>query len=156
MFKSLSNNRLGIWSAHGEGKFVLPLDESKYNIISKYSYDLYPANPNGSIVLLLVYALMMEGIMQLCLILKDQYFHGIVLYLNSKITPWIEPFIMQEIGSKRKLNNFFNLNHLFSINYFCNSCVSSYIYNSPQHIKFYQQRKLMIHLQDLHLLILKQ
>ena len=48
MFGSLSGSRLGIWVAHGEGKFHLPYAEEKYNIIAKYSYDSYPANPNGS------------------------------------------------------------------------------------------------------------
>ena len=48
MFKSLSGSKLGIWSAHGEGKFNLPYPEDKYNIIGKYGYSSYPANPNGS------------------------------------------------------------------------------------------------------------
>ena len=48
MFGSLSGNKLGIWVAHGEGKFSLPYPEDKYNVIAKYSYDEYPANPNGS------------------------------------------------------------------------------------------------------------
>ena len=48
MFNSLSGSKLGIWSAHGEGKFILPYDENKYQIIGKYGYKTYPANPNGS------------------------------------------------------------------------------------------------------------
>tara|TARA_B100000767_G_scaffold194494_1_gene181510 strand:+ start:5509 stop:9159 length:3651 start_codon:yes stop_codon:yes gene_type:complete len=48
MFKTLSGSKLGIWSAHGEGKFVFPYTENKYNIIGKYGYKDYPANPNGS------------------------------------------------------------------------------------------------------------
>ena len=48
MFGSLSGNKLGIWVAHGEGKFSLPYPEDKYNVIAKYSYDAYPGNPNGS------------------------------------------------------------------------------------------------------------
>ena len=48
MFKNLSGSKLGIWSAHGEGKFNLPYSENKYNIIGKYGYNSYPANPNGS------------------------------------------------------------------------------------------------------------
>ncbi len=48
MFGSLSGNRLGLWVAHGEGKFHLPGKESDYHIIAKFSYDGYPANPNGS------------------------------------------------------------------------------------------------------------
>lgn len=48
MLGSLSGTKLGVWVAHGEGKFEFPYDEKAYNIIAKYSYDGYPANPNGS------------------------------------------------------------------------------------------------------------
>ena len=48
MLKTLAGNRLGIWVAHGEGKFSFPYDESKYNIPSKYGFENYPASPNGS------------------------------------------------------------------------------------------------------------
>ena len=48
LFGSLSGSKLGIWVAHGEGKFHLPQPESSYNVVAKYSYDGYPANPNGS------------------------------------------------------------------------------------------------------------
>ena len=48
MFGSLSGSRLGIWVAHGEGKFYLPESADKYNIVAQYSYKTYPANPNGS------------------------------------------------------------------------------------------------------------
>ena len=48
MFENLSGSKLGIWSAHGEGKFILPYRENKYKIIGKYGYSQYPANPNGS------------------------------------------------------------------------------------------------------------
>ena len=48
MFKSLEGSKLGIWVAHGEGRFELPGDEKQYNIAAKYVYDEYPGNPNGS------------------------------------------------------------------------------------------------------------
>ena len=48
MFENLSGSKLGIWSAHGEGKFILPYSENKYKIVGKYGYEKYPANPNGS------------------------------------------------------------------------------------------------------------
>ncbi len=48
MFRTLSSSKLGIWIAHGEGKFSLPMGESAYNIVAKYNYEGYPANPNGS------------------------------------------------------------------------------------------------------------
>lgn len=48
LFGSLSNSRLGVWVAHGEGKFDLPYEAERYNIVARYAYDGYPANPNGS------------------------------------------------------------------------------------------------------------
>jgi len=48
MLSTLSGTTLGVWVSHGEGKFDLPYSEDKYNIIAKYGYEGYPANPNGS------------------------------------------------------------------------------------------------------------
>ena len=48
MFGSLSGYKIGTWVAHGEGKFHLPLPEEEYNVVAKFTYDGYPANPNGS------------------------------------------------------------------------------------------------------------
>ncbi|MFN8206627.1 MAG: phosphoribosylformylglycinamidine synthase [Bacteroidales bacterium] len=48
MLSGLSGSRLGIWVAHGEGRFSLPYPEDKYNVVLKYSFAGYPGNPNGS------------------------------------------------------------------------------------------------------------
>ncbi len=48
MLKSLAGSKLGIWVAHGEGKFTLEDNEQNYNIALKYIDKNYPANPNGS------------------------------------------------------------------------------------------------------------
>ena len=48
MLSSLAGTRLGVWISHGEGKFSLPQAEDQYQIIGKYGYAEYPANPNGS------------------------------------------------------------------------------------------------------------
>ncbi len=48
LFDSMAGSRLGIWVAHGEGKFRLPYEEERYRIPLKYAYDQYPGNPNGS------------------------------------------------------------------------------------------------------------
>ena len=48
MLGSLAGTRLGIWVAHGEGRFILAEPESEYHVIAKYSYEAYPASPNGS------------------------------------------------------------------------------------------------------------
>jgi phosphoribosylformylglycinamidine synthase len=48
MLSTLAGSTLGVWVSHGEGKFHLPMGEENYNIVGKYGYDSYPANPNGS------------------------------------------------------------------------------------------------------------
>ncbi len=48
MLSTLAGANLGVWISHGEGKFELPMPEDHYNIVAKYGYDNYPANPNGS------------------------------------------------------------------------------------------------------------
>jgi len=48
MLSNFEGSTLGIWAAHGEGKFSFPNQESHYNIVGKYGYEGYPANPNGS------------------------------------------------------------------------------------------------------------
>lgn len=45
MFGSLSGRRLGLWVAHGEGKFI----GTPTNVVARYAYSGYPANPNGSV-----------------------------------------------------------------------------------------------------------
>lgn len=48
MLGSLAGSTLGVWISHGEGKFKLPYAEESYDIVSKYAYEEYPHNPNGS------------------------------------------------------------------------------------------------------------
>lgn len=48
MLGNLSNTRMGVWVAHGEGKFELPQTESDYTVCLKYAHEAYPGNPNGS------------------------------------------------------------------------------------------------------------
>ena len=48
MLSSLEGSTLGVWISHGQGKFDLPYEESRYHIVGKYAYNSYPHNPNGS------------------------------------------------------------------------------------------------------------
>ena len=48
MLSSLEGATLGVWVSHGEGRFHLPNAEEQYNIVGKYGYAEYPANPNDS------------------------------------------------------------------------------------------------------------
>jgi phosphoribosylformylglycinamidine synthase len=48
LLSSLSGSKLGIWVAHGEGRFLFEGVEEDYNITMKYTGSHYPANPNAS------------------------------------------------------------------------------------------------------------
>ena len=47
MFGSLSGNKLGIWVAHGEGKFYLPEGEDKYNVLQNTTMPNIRATPTA-------------------------------------------------------------------------------------------------------------
>ena len=48
MLSNMEGCELGVWISHGEGNFRLPETAEKYHVVGTYSYDAYPANPNGS------------------------------------------------------------------------------------------------------------
>lgn len=48
MLANLAGCELGIWVAHGEGKFSFPYPEENYHIAARYAYSHFPGNPNGS------------------------------------------------------------------------------------------------------------
>jgi len=98
MFGSLSGNKLGLWVAHGEGKFSLPETESSYNVIAKYNYHGYPANPNGSDYD--VAGICSEDGRHLCMMphLERAIFPWQNAWYpanrrNDTVTPWIEAFV---------------------------------------------------------------
>jgi phosphoribosylformylglycinamidine synthase len=48
LLKPLVGSQLGVWVAHGEGKFYLPEAETAYDVPLRYVSPSYPFNPNGS------------------------------------------------------------------------------------------------------------
>ncbi len=48
MLKSIAGSKLGVWVAHGEGRFALSEDRSQYTIAATYSHAGYPGTPSGS------------------------------------------------------------------------------------------------------------
>ncbi len=98
MFGSLSGSKLGLWIAHGEGHFSLPEPESAYNIVMKYTYDKYPANPNGSDYNTAAIAsadgrhvAMMPHPERAFLPWQCAYYPA--NRKNDEITPWVEAFV---------------------------------------------------------------
>lgn len=48
LLQGLEGSKLGIWCAHGEGRFFFPTQQPELPVAARYLYDQYPANPNGS------------------------------------------------------------------------------------------------------------
>jgi phosphoribosylformylglycinamidine synthase len=48
LLQSLAGTRLGVWVAHGEGRFSLPEDKSLFQTAAVYAQTEYPGNPNES------------------------------------------------------------------------------------------------------------
>ncbi|MCD8165750.1 MAG: phosphoribosylformylglycinamidine synthase [Bacteroides sp.] len=99
MFGSLSGSKLGIWVAHGEGKFCLPYEEDQYKVVAKYNYEEYPGNPNGSDYTVAAIAsadgrhlAMMPHLERAVFPWQNGYYPA--GRLNSdQITPWMEAFV---------------------------------------------------------------
>jgi phosphoribosylformylglycinamidine synthase len=97
LLKTLAGARLGVWVAHGEGRFVLPRDERKFQIAATYSQPEYPGNPNDSD--LAAAALSSKDGRHLAIMphLERSLFPWNWGYYpgnrkNDDISPWIEPF----------------------------------------------------------------
>jgi phosphoribosylformylglycinamidine synthase len=76
MLKSLSGARLGAWIAHGEGRFRLPADQSKFEIAATFSHTAYPGNPNDS------------DLAVAALVSKDGRHLGIMPHIERSLFPW--------------------------------------------------------------------
>ena len=109
MFGSLSGFKIGTWVAHGEGKFHLPLPESEYNVVAKFSYDEYPGNPNGSSYN--VAAVASKDGRHLAImphpertIFPWQCGYYPTERWSDQVTPWIEAFVNAKNWVKSKIN----------------------------------------------------
>jgi phosphoribosylformylglycinamidine synthase len=98
MLSTLAGSTLGIWAAHGEGKFYLPKDRSAYNIPATYAYDAYPANPNDSDYNTAMlnsddgrHLVMMPHLERSTFSWNWAHYPG--NRKNDKVTPWLEAFV---------------------------------------------------------------
>jgi phosphoribosylformylglycinamidine synthase len=98
MLGSLSGDKLGIWVAHGEGRFYLPEPEDHYNIVAKYNYAEYPGNPNGSDYNVAGicsadgrHLAMMPHPERAIFPWQNAYYPA--EHRNDDVTPWIEAFV---------------------------------------------------------------
>ena len=96
MLSTLAGSTLGVWISNGEGKFYLPLEEKDYNIVGKYTYEGYPANPNGSDYQAAMlcdksgrHLVTMPHIERSVFPWQWAYYQG----LRGAVTPWLEAFV---------------------------------------------------------------
>lgn len=81
MFNNMSGERLGVWVAHGEGRFDFEdIDTNDIKITGTYSYEQYPGNPNGSDL----------SVAALCS--ADGRHMAMMPHLERSIYPWNWPF----------------------------------------------------------------
>jgi phosphoribosylformylglycinamidine synthase len=109
MLSTMAGSKLGIWVAHGEGKFSLPKSENEYQIPVKYHYKDYPGNPNGSDFATAAicskdgrHLAMMPHLERA--ILPWQWAH----YPNNRkdeVSPWVEAFVNAREWIKKNTNN---------------------------------------------------
>jgi phosphoribosylformylglycinamidine synthase len=84
MLNNLEGLRLGVWVAHGEGKFSFPKSIDNYQVAMSYSYQSYPGNPNGS-------AHSVAGISS-----EDGRHLAIMPHIERSLKPWNWPYYPSE------------------------------------------------------------
>jgi phosphoribosylformylglycinamidine synthase len=83
LLKSLVGSQLGVWVAHGEGRFRISedlLQEGSMQVAATYSYDQYPGNPNDSDFAIAA------------LSSADGRHLGIMPHIERSLFPWNWPF----------------------------------------------------------------
>jgi len=110
LLSSMAGARLGVWVAHGEGKFKLPADKSLFQVAAKFSYGEYPGNPNDSDFD--VAALCSKDGRHLAIMphLERSLFPWNWPYYPSdrkadEISPWMEPFVNAKAWIKKHFQN---------------------------------------------------
>ncbi|WP_341227260.1 phosphoribosylformylglycinamidine synthase [uncultured Arcticibacterium sp.] len=110
MLSTLEGATLGVWVSHGEGKFNLPYGEEKYNIVGKYGYESYPANPNGSDFNT---AMMCDATGRHLVMMPHierstfpwNWAHYPTNRESDKVSPWLEGFVNARKWVEKRINN---------------------------------------------------
>jgi phosphoribosylformylglycinamidine synthase len=109
MFTSYEGSQLGVWVAHGEGRFDLKTHKN-YQIAATYTYPEYPGNPNDS------------DFSTAALCSKDGRHLAIMPHIErslfpwnwgyyprkrktDEVSPWIEAFVNARVWVKNKVSN---------------------------------------------------
>ena len=95
MLSSMEGSKLGVWVAHGEGKFELRKEQAS-QVVGTYSSDAYPANPNGSdFSAAAVCSTNGRHLAMMPHLERSIFPWNWPYYTNSsdEVTPWIEAFV---------------------------------------------------------------
>lgn len=105
MLSGLSGRRLGVWVAHGEGKFSFPSYRDNFNIVMYYGQEEYPGNPNGSDWATAAicsnngrHLAMMPHIERAFLPWQWPYYPE--NHPNDEVSPWIEAFVSARLWAE--------------------------------------------------------
>ncbi|MBR6284164.1 MAG: phosphoribosylformylglycinamidine synthase [Muribaculaceae bacterium] len=96
MLGNLAGARLGIWVAHGEGKFVMPTQNHGWQVAAQYASDRYPGNPNGSPDAIAALASADGRHLAIMPHLERSIFPWQCAYYprrSGEVTPWIKAFV---------------------------------------------------------------
>ena len=108
LFGNLSGSRLGIWVAHGEGRFPQSEALSGLQPVLRYAYDAYPGNPNGSVDALAGLASPDGRHVAMMPHLERAFFPWQNAYYPSarqqeEVTPWLQAFVNARLWIENKL-----------------------------------------------------
>ena len=108
MLSTLAGTRLGVWVAHGEGKFLLGTDQNKFTVAAQYFYKEYPGTPGDSDYS--VAALSSRDGRHLAIMphIERSLFpwnwgYYPTIRKNDSVSPWIEAFVNARNWVKMKL-----------------------------------------------------
>ncbi|MGE5425259.1 MAG: phosphoribosylformylglycinamidine synthase subunit PurQ, partial [Syntrophothermus sp.] len=109
MLGSLAGSSLGIWVAHGEGKFNFDGTEEQYHIPAKFRFSGYPGNPNGSMFDAACISSMDGRHLAIMPHLEDSVVPWQWTYYppdrqQDEVTPWIEAFVNAREWIRKKTN----------------------------------------------------
>lgn len=109
MLETLAGSSLGIWVAHGEGKFNFTGSEDQYHIPAKWRFSGYPGNPNGSMFDAACIASHDGRHLAIMPHLEDsvlpwQWAHYPSDRKNDEVTPWVEAFVNARDWIRKKIS----------------------------------------------------
>jgi phosphoribosylformylglycinamidine synthase len=108
LLRSMAGSRLGVWVAHGEGRFRLPSDKNLFHVAAQFTYSEYPGNPNDSDYSAAALSSIDGRHLAIMPHVERSLFpwnwpHYPASRKSDLISPWIEPFINAREWVKKQI-----------------------------------------------------